>query len=226
VYKALVDTLGSVPFTVMSDDADLSWALAQQMSKRLGWFPVSTAKILSGLHKTGGSGPAEQEAQLLAKLGRAALVAEEAKVLAGMRSQRRVIISTLAGGAVTDSAAYTDLWGSFLVWIDEEDKLKPKADTAGRRQVAGAAEMMIKLKKSRGFARTNITTEDKAREGLDALMARLVDYLNDNLDIVERKTNYVSRGCRGDWPEVKPAGWFPVMDGLERKQPPPPEPTA
>ncbi len=34
---------------------------------------------------------------------------------------------------------------------------------------------------------------------------------------MDRKRTYVERGCRGDWPEVQPEGWSPVVQGLERK---------
>jgi hypothetical protein len=50
VYKALVDTLNSVSFTIVGDDADLSWAVAQvspaskaakRLSSAASWPPVS-----------------------------------------------------------------------------------------------------------------------------------------------------------------------------------------
>ncbi len=35
----------------MGDDTALNWAICQALSKKLGWFPVSTAKVLAGMLK-------------------------------------------------------------------------------------------------------------------------------------------------------------------------------
>jgi len=41
----------AVPFDASpGDDTDLNWAVCQALSKKIGWFPVSTARVLMGLH--------------------------------------------------------------------------------------------------------------------------------------------------------------------------------
>ncbi|KAJ9526790.1 hypothetical protein QJQ45_017462, partial [Haematococcus lacustris] len=353
--QAVIDTLNSVSFTIVGDDTDLNWAVAQGLSKRIGWFAVSTASILAGMHKVevdagspapaapaelpkaaqahtplaatgaaegtgsvvlsqahrpahagqpGDSAPSPagapsgaaahatasmvdagmgsgskpvaltkagprsgseadnvnsaRQAALLAKLGedRLALVwptanlaagvsysqltvlaaqepqaalhcllaaaAQELAVLQGLRSQKRVITSTLAQGAASDPGTYRDLWGSFIVWVDEEDSRLPKPETPARGVVAQHAEVALTFHKSRGFGSRQASTADKARTMLDTLMKQLVQYLNANPEIVQNKLKYVAYGCRGDWPDVKPPEWSPVHDALQRPAPPTP----
>lgn len=43
----------------------------------------------------------------------------EAGVLKGMRSQARVIVSTLGNAAAGNKSTYNDLYGSFIVWVGE-----------------------------------------------------------------------------------------------------------
>ncbi|KAL6756260.1 hypothetical protein V8C86DRAFT_2652453 [Haematococcus lacustris] len=165
-----------------------------------------------------------RQAALLAKLGgdRLALAAQELAVLQGLRSQKRVIISTLAQGAASDPGTYRDLWGSFIVWVDEEDSRLPKPETPARGVVAQHAEVALTFHKSRGFGSRQASTADKARTMLDTLMKQLVQYLNANPEIVQNKLKYVAYGCRGDWPDVKPPEWSPVHDALQRPAPPTP----
>jgi hypothetical protein len=43
----------STSITIIGDDTELNWAVCQALAKKIGWFPVSTAKILTGMHKAG-----------------------------------------------------------------------------------------------------------------------------------------------------------------------------
>ena len=45
--------------------------------------------------------------------------AAELSVLAGMRTQRRVVVATMAGGAAASTPVYRYLWGSFIVRVGE-----------------------------------------------------------------------------------------------------------
>lgn len=38
-------------------------------------------------------------------------------MLRGMRSQRRVAIATLGGGAAASDAVWKDLYGSLVIWV-------------------------------------------------------------------------------------------------------------
>ena len=40
-------------------------------------------------------------------------------MLAGMRTQRRVVVATMAGGAAASTPVYRYLWGSFIVRVGE-----------------------------------------------------------------------------------------------------------
>ena len=53
------------------------------------------------------------------------------------------------------------------------------------------------------------TAEDKARENVDTLIQSIIAHLNKEQGIVDKKGNYNLLGCRGDWPELKPADWVP-----------------
>jgi hypothetical protein len=44
---------------------------------------------------------------------------EELGVLRGIRTQKRVIVSTMSGGAAASKDSYIEMWGSFLVWAGE-----------------------------------------------------------------------------------------------------------
>lgn len=50
-HWAVSEALCSVPITIIGDDTDLNWAVCRALSKRIGWFPCSTAKVLCGMHK-------------------------------------------------------------------------------------------------------------------------------------------------------------------------------
>eukprot|EP00878_Enallax_costatus_P024443 GHUV01026083.1.p1 GENE.GHUV01026083.1~~GHUV01026083.1.p1 ORF type:complete len:158 (+),score=34.49 GHUV01026083.1:1053-1526(+) len=50
-HARLSETLNSTSITIVGDDTDLNWAVCQALSKKIGWFPVSTSKVLLGLHK-------------------------------------------------------------------------------------------------------------------------------------------------------------------------------
>jgi hypothetical protein len=43
----------STSITIIGDDTELNWAVCQALAKKIGWFPVSTAKILTGMNKAG-----------------------------------------------------------------------------------------------------------------------------------------------------------------------------
>lgn len=52
---------------------------------------------------------------------------EEAKVLHGLRNEKRVVISTMADGATGQHALYRDLWGTFIICLGERERGREKA---------------------------------------------------------------------------------------------------
>jgi hypothetical protein len=51
LHHVLSDALLNVSITIVGDDTELNIAVAQQLGKQIGWFPVTTSKILLGMHK-------------------------------------------------------------------------------------------------------------------------------------------------------------------------------
>lgn len=51
LHVVVSDALENISITIVGDDTALSWAVCQALSKKIGWFPVSTSKVLTGMHK-------------------------------------------------------------------------------------------------------------------------------------------------------------------------------
>ncbi|KXZ52535.1 hypothetical protein GPECTOR_9g579 [Gonium pectorale] len=203
--RLIVDSLKRVSMTFLGDDHALNFAVAKIVGSRLGWFPVDMGKVICGMRKVAS----------LDQLSKEELAATEAEVLRGLRNQFRVIATPFPGGSVATEATWSDLWGSFIVWIDEEDKARPKARTPDRALFESKAEVTVRVKAIKGFAvKGGNTMENRARAVADVLMPRLSDYLAEYPDLADRKREYVERGCRGDWPELQPAGWSPAVATL------------
>jgi hypothetical protein len=47
----LSDALLNVSITFVGDNSELNLEVATQLGKKIGWFPVSTSKVLLGMHK-------------------------------------------------------------------------------------------------------------------------------------------------------------------------------
>lgn len=48
---AVSEALANVSITIVGDDSALNQAVAAALAKKVGWFPVSTAKVLAGMNK-------------------------------------------------------------------------------------------------------------------------------------------------------------------------------
>jgi len=228
--RALLDRLGSVGFVVAGDNTELNWLIAQQLAKRISYFSVSTLRILSGLHKLDLKTTSREA--LVEKLGsEQKLIEEEAKILHGLRNEKRVVIATIADGATGQHSTYRDLWGAFIIHLDMVDgTAAPKPPSPARQVLQSNAEVKVEMKKGKGFSDTGITTEQQAKAAVDQFMINMVNFMNSNPNIVNKKREYVHYGCRGDWPEIKPPEWSPVLDALGREAPvvlerPPPPPS-
>ncbi|GBF88969.1 shikimate kinase-related protein [Raphidocelis subcapitata] len=162
----LSDSLFNISIAIVGDDAALNWAVAQALAKRIGWFPVSTSKVLCGMHK------ASTMQELLEREGREAVAAHEAGMLRGMRDQRRCCVATLGDGASTLPAVYDSLHASLIIWLD------------------------------------------KAKQVVGALVKGMLDLLKQDPTLPTRKLLYAEMGYRGDWPELKPPNWNPVLDRM------------
>lgn len=206
--KFLIDSLQSVSFTVVGDDDELIVAFAEALADKIGWLPVTSSKVVCGMN----------EVKKPDEMPREKLVEAEATFLKGMSKEKRVVISTIAGGASYEPETYQHLWGNFIVWIDEEDALKPKPAGAKYRKVFEKnAEIKMLLKKGKGFGKMSLTAKDKAKEHTDTLIQKLISFINSNNEIVKKKQQYVAGGCRGDWPDVKPVEDGSPLDGMKRK---------
>ncbi|GLC45372.1 hypothetical protein PLESTB_000315400 [Pleodorina starrii] len=203
--RLVVDSLKRVSLTFIGDDHALNYAVAKIVGSRLGWFAVDLPKVICGMRKV-------TSLDQLTKEDRAAA---EAEVLRGLRTQFRVIATPLPGGAIANEATWSDLWGSVIVWIDEEDKLRPKARTPERALFEGKAEVVVRSRVQKGFAvKGGNSLDNRAKAVAELLMPRLSDHLAEHPELADRKRQYVELGCRGDWPELQPAGWSPVLQTL------------
>ncbi|KAF6260351.1 hypothetical protein COO60DRAFT_1700353 [Scenedesmus sp. NREL 46B-D3] len=208
--KTLAPTSTSI--TIIGDDTDLNWAVCQALAKKIGWFPVSTAKILTGMHKAG------SVQEVIGKQGREALAQAEAGVLKGMKDQFRVCVATVGDGAAADPNLYDYMYGSIIIWMDEVDKRRPKPPSAARAVYHGRSEVRAALSvASGGFSDKSMTLEEKATKATGQLIKALNQLLKEHEYLPAKKRLYVEYGCRGDWPELKPKEWNPVLENLQRK---------
>ncbi|KAI8470486.1 MAG: hypothetical protein J3K34DRAFT_521273 [Monoraphidium minutum] len=204
----LSESLLSVSIAIVGDDAALNWAVCQALSKRIGWFPVSTSKVLCGMHKV------DSIEQLVARDGADAVATYEADMLRGMRDQRRCCVATLGDGASKLPEIYTSLHASVVIWIDETDRRTPKLDSPRRALWAREAELPVRVQVPTGFAVKRRGADDKAREAAGPISRGLLQLLRGDPQLPARKLLYAELGFRGDWPNLQPAAWNPVMDRL------------
>ncbi|KAG2484082.1 hypothetical protein HYH03_017101 [Edaphochlamys debaryana] len=208
--RLIVDSLKRVSITLLCDDHDLAHAVAKIVGSRLGWFPVDHSKVICGMRKVTD----------VKQLTPQDLADAEAEILKGLRNQFRVIATPFPGASIARETTWNDLYGSVIIWLDEEDKTRPKPASEERALYGRKAEVTARVKVQKGFAAKGgnpFSLENRARAAADALLPRLSEHLAEFPALTERKRQYVERGCRGDWPEVQPAGWSPVVQTLERK---------
>ncbi|WIA29660.1 hypothetical protein OEZ86_012144 [Tetradesmus obliquus] len=236
----------STSITIIGDDTQLNWAVCQALAKKIGWFPVSTARILTGMNK------ADSVEEIVQKQGREALAQAEAGVLKGMKDQFRVCIATVGDGAAADPNLYDYMYGSIIIWLDEVDKRKPKPPSAAREVYLGRSEVRASLSVAGGgfgekpltleekatkatvgwwvisgraslsvagggFGEKPLTLEEKATKATGYIIKAMHQLLKEHDYLPQKKRLYVEYGCRGDWPELKPKEWNPVLESLERK---------
>ncbi|WIA09584.1 hypothetical protein OEZ85_008976 [Tetradesmus obliquus] len=202
----------STSITIIGDDTQLNWAVCQALAKKIGWFPVSTARILTGMNKAG------TVEEIVQKQGREALAQAEAGVLKGMKDQFRVCVATVGDGAAADPNLYDYMYGSIIIWLDEVDKRKPKPPSAAREVYLGRSEVRASLSVAGGgFGEKPLTLEEKATKATGYIIKAMHQLLKEHDYLPQKKRLYVEYGCRGDWPELKPKEWNPVLESLERK---------
>ena len=225
--KLIVDSLKGTAFTVIGEDEQLIESVAQRLATRLGWYYVSTRKVVSGIMKaqrpaaispsspssssyeSSPPSPPPSETDLEATFGREALASAEAAVLKGMRTQRKVVIATMPRGCtgLTDQA-YDDLLGSIILRVDEEVQeasgAKGGVVKEERDRRAAFAEIELKVKKGKGFATAGASADEKAKEAMESLMQLVANKLNQDKELVERKGEYIANGFKG-WTEKKKA---------------------
>jgi hypothetical protein len=67
-----------------------------------------------------------------------------------------------------------------------------------------------------GFAEKGLSLEEKAQKATGQLIKAMNQLLKDHSYLPAKKRLYVEYGCRGDWPELQPQEWNPVLEGLDR----------
>ncbi|GLI66303.1 hypothetical protein VaNZ11_010065 [Volvox africanus] len=203
--RLVVDSLKRVSLTFLGDDHTLNYAVAKVVGSRLGWFAVDVPKVICGMRKAVSLDQLTQEERAIA----------EVEVLRGLRNQFRIIATPLPGGAITHEAVWADLWGSVIVWIDEEDKQRPKGRTPERSLYEDRAEVVVRTKVQKGFAvKGGNSLENRAKAVAELLLPRLSDYLAEFPELADRKRQYVELGCRGDWPHLQSPSCSSVVQGL------------
>lgn len=104
----------------------------------------------------------------------------------------------------------------FCCTVDEVDKRKPKPDTP-QRAAYDLAEVKAKLEVAGGFGSKKLKTEEKAEKALGQLLRALGQLLKEHPYLPAEKRLYIEYGCRGDWPELQPKEWSPVLSALGRR---------
>lgn len=208
----LSENLNSTSITIVGDDTELIWAVCQALSKKIGWFPVATSKVLLGLHKAGSI------QEYIDKHGHEALVQAEADVLKGMKGQFRCCVATIGNGAAAERDIYPNLYGTIIIWLDEQDKRNPKPQSPARQLYHDVSEVRAVLQKSGGgFGSNELSFDEKVTKATSQLIKAMNQLLKEHDYLPAKKRLYVEMGCRGDWPQLKPEDWNPVVEGLDRK---------
>ena len=97
---------------------------------------------------------------------------------------------------------------------DESDRRTPKPKSAVRTQWHAAADLRVVIPISTGFARRGRTPEERAKEVVGPLVKQLAERLEEDAALPARKLAYGEMGFRGDWPQLMPPEWNPVMDRM------------
>jgi hypothetical protein len=73
-----------------------------------------------------------------------------------------------------------------------------------------------KLQVSGGFTKA-VPVADKAKQAAGQLVRSITQLIKLHDYLPAKKRLYVEYGCRGDWPELKPKEWTPVLELLDRR---------
>lgn len=100
---------------------------------------------------------------------------------------------------------------------DEVNKASPKAKTAETALYAQRADMRLELKVVKGFSgKAAPSLEQRGKEAAELLIPKMKVFLDKQPDFVDRKKRYMEYGFRGDWPDIQPKEWNPVLDAFGR----------
>jgi len=97
---------------------------------------------------------------------------------------------------------------------DEVDRRAPKADTPTRLLWAKEAELPVRVAVPTGFSTKKRSAEDRAKEVVAPLLKGMLELLKRDAALPGKKLLYAEMGYRGDWPDVMPASWNPVLDRI------------
>jgi hypothetical protein len=97
---------------------------------------------------------------------------------------------------------------------DEADQRAPKATSPARELWRAHTELPVRVAVPMGFSSKRRTVEDKAREIVGPLARGLLQMLKEDPQLPARKLLYGEMGYRGDWPQLMPPNWNPVLDRL------------
>ncbi len=83
---------------------------------------------------------------------------------------------------------------------------------------ADVAEVRATLSGDKGgFGEQTLSAADKAQRAASQLIKALTQLLQQYDYLPAKKRAYIERGCRGDWPELQPPEWSPVLEAFGRK---------
>jgi hypothetical protein len=103
------------------------------------------------------------------------------------------------------------------VAADETNRRKPKVPTPTRLLHYNQSEVRAKLDIPTGFSSKPLTTEDKAKQATSQIIKAINQLLKEHSYLAAKKRLYIEYGCRGDWPQLMPQEWNPVLELMDRK---------
>lgn len=105
-----------------------------------------------------------------------------------------------------------------LCAADEQDKRSLKPSTPARQLYHEVSEVRAVLQKhTGGFGVQHLSFDEKVQKATTQLIKAMNQLLKEHQYLPAKKRLYIEFGCRGDWPELKPQDWNPVLEGLDRK---------
>jgi hypothetical protein len=127
-------------------------------------------------------------------------VEAEAKIVRGMRDQRRCCIATIGDGAAVDPQLYTNLYGSIIIWLGEQRLKSARVSLSGVLWCTAPRHRQLELSKHATHTQLHTrvhTDEEDKRAPKPFSSARSVYYQQSEV----RAKLSSSKGGFGDKPQ-------------------------